>query len=281
MSMTENVLSSVPFSTLAQTQVQAAYPARYYAGYDTAATQPTPVTAWYDTWSMSSVDGLPPASQLLPVSFADWANTTGFRLPAGKAVQNGAIVDYTAPPLPLATQAARALQQAASTSWATYGMYGETPPLCGRAILPACVLWQTAQTQPARSFPLHRTSALRHSLRPRIRLRLFRKQLLNTKVSQTVRTCLMCLPCVRHAQRLSSPGREHDCSITFQRLAPCTGPHHTCGYAPLASACAGCWGRRLQCHGRQNPVQIRWILPWIPRNGCTGQVITLPVLRPA
>ncbi|GAL97835.1 hypothetical protein AA0312_0725 [Acetobacter tropicalis NRIC 0312] len=135
MSMTENVLSSVPFSTLAQTQVQAAYPARYYAGYDTAATQPTPVTAWYDTWSMSSVDGLPPASQLLAVSSADWANTTGFRLPAGKAVQNGAIVDYTAPPLPLATQAARVLQQAASTSWATYGMYGETPPVVWQSYL--------------------------------------------------------------------------------------------------------------------------------------------------
>ncbi|MDN7350105.1 hypothetical protein [Acetobacter senegalensis] len=129
--MSDKSLSCSSLSVTAQ--VQAAYPARYYAGYDATATQPAPVTAWYDTWSMSSVESLPPASQLLPISAADWANTTSFRLPAGKAVQNGAIVDYTAPLPPLATQAANALQQAATTSWAAYGMYGETPP----------AVWQT------------------------------------------------------------------------------------------------------------------------------------------
>lgn len=131
--MTDKGLSGSSLSVTAQ--VQAAYPARYYAGYDATATQPAPVTAWYDTWSMSSVENLPPANQLVPISAADWANTTGFRLPAGKAVQNGAIVDYTAPPLPLATQAANALQQAATTSWAAYGMYGETPPAAWQTYL--------------------------------------------------------------------------------------------------------------------------------------------------
>lgn len=131
--MTDKGLSGSSLSVTAQ--VQAAYPARYYAGYDATATQPAPVTAWYDTWSMSSVESLPPASQLVPISAADWANTTSFRLPAGKAVQNGGIVDYTAPPPPLATQAANALQQAATTSWAAYGMYGETPPAAWQTYL--------------------------------------------------------------------------------------------------------------------------------------------------
>ena len=131
--MSDKSLSGSSLSVTAQ--VQAAYPARYYAGYDATATQPAPVTAWYDTWSMSSVESLPPASQLVPISAADWANTTGFRLPAGKAVQNGAIVDYTAPLPPLATQAANALQQAATTSWAAYGMYSETPPAAWQTYL--------------------------------------------------------------------------------------------------------------------------------------------------
>lgn len=111
------------------------YPARYYAGYDTTAPQPTPVTAWYDTWEMSSLSAVPPASNLMPISAEDWQNTTNFRKPTGKAVQNGSIVDYTPPPAPLSTQAYYALQQAATTSWAEYGMFGETPPAAWQTYL--------------------------------------------------------------------------------------------------------------------------------------------------
>lgn len=109
------------------------YPARYYAAYNTAAAQPTSVTGWYDTWMMISVANVPAATNLVPVSAADWADTTGFRVPAGRGVQAGKIVDYVppappAPPVPLATQAARALQAAATVTWADYGSLGLAVP---------------------------------------------------------------------------------------------------------------------------------------------------------
>ena len=83
------------------------YPGRYYAAYDTAATQPTAVTGWIDVNIFSSKpDWLPAASALLPLTAAQW----GARLPTGKGVLGNAIVDYTPPAvaIPLKTQATSA-----------------------------------------------------------------------------------------------------------------------------------------------------------------------------
>lgn len=112
------------------TDVKTAYPDRYYASYDTTATQPTPVTGWYDTWSLSSVSNVPSASEMIAVSEADWNNTTTFRLPFGRGVHSGAIVDYTPPvtPIPLATQASTALTEARQMVWNEYGSLNEATP---------------------------------------------------------------------------------------------------------------------------------------------------------
>ncbi|MFT9149555.1 hypothetical protein [Acetobacter sp.] len=105
------------------------YPARYYASYDTTATQPTAVTGWYDTWNMSSLAGVAAASAMVAVAATDWDNTA-FRLPAGKGVQNAAIIEYTPPPapVPLATQAVSALASARAYVSNTYTMLNEATP---------------------------------------------------------------------------------------------------------------------------------------------------------
>lgn len=72
------------------------YPDRYYARYDLTATQPTAVTGWYDTWDMSSVANVPAASDMIIISEENWNDIT-FRLSVGKGVQDGKIIDYTAP----------------------------------------------------------------------------------------------------------------------------------------------------------------------------------------
>ncbi|MCP1246162.1 hypothetical protein NKW54_09435 [Acetobacter cerevisiae] len=112
------------------TDAKTAYPDRYYAAYDTTAPQPTPVIGWYDTGSMSSLAAVPPAASLIPVSAADWANTTSFRLPSGRGVLNGKIIDYTdpVPPVHLATQAQNALVVAHQTVWGNYGALNEPTP---------------------------------------------------------------------------------------------------------------------------------------------------------
>lgn len=106
------------------------YAARYYASYDTTAAQPTPVTGWYDTWGMSSIAKVPAASATIAVSAENWNDTETFRLPAGKGVQAGAIVAYTAPPapVPLATQAETALVSARTYVNNTYTMLNEATP---------------------------------------------------------------------------------------------------------------------------------------------------------
>lgn len=110
--------------------VKNAYPNRYYAAYDTTASQPTPVTGWYDTWDMSSVSAVPAASDMIAVSEADWNNTTTFRLPVGKGVKDGVIIDYTAPPtpIPLKTQAQSALTAARTYISNNFMMLNEPTP---------------------------------------------------------------------------------------------------------------------------------------------------------
>lgn len=110
--------------------VKTAYPDRYYASYDTTASQPTPVTGWYDTWDMSSVSEVPAASDMIAISETDWNNTTTFRLPIGKGVKDGKIIDYTPTPapLPLKTQAQSALTTARTTVYNNYGILNEPTP---------------------------------------------------------------------------------------------------------------------------------------------------------
>lgn len=112
------------------TDVKTLYPNRYYVAYDTTAPQPTAVTFWYDTWDMSSVSAVPAASDMIAVSETDWNNTTTFRLPIGKGVKDGKIIDYTPPPtpIPLKTQAQSALTTARTYVSNNYTMLNEATP---------------------------------------------------------------------------------------------------------------------------------------------------------
>ncbi|MFT8368928.1 MAG: hypothetical protein ABF646_09265 [Acetobacter papayae] len=105
------------------------YPARYYAGYDSTAAQPTPVTGWFDTWSLISIATLAAASSMVAVSSADWADTA-FRLTLGKGVQSGGIVAYTPPAATatLAAQATTALAAARTYVYNNYGILNEATP---------------------------------------------------------------------------------------------------------------------------------------------------------
>lgn len=78
--------------------VKTDYPARFYVSYDSAQAEPHPILGWYDTWGLSTVANVPPASSMIPVSASDWADIK-FRAISGKAVQGGKIIDYT-PPVP-------------------------------------------------------------------------------------------------------------------------------------------------------------------------------------
>ena len=111
------------------TDVKVAYPDRYYASYDLTATQPTPVTGWYDTWGMSSVDNVPKASDMIVVSETDW-NNENFRLPIGKGVKDGKIIDYTAPPpvIPLKDQAESLLKTQQAYVMQNYTILNEATP---------------------------------------------------------------------------------------------------------------------------------------------------------
>lgn len=79
------------------------YPARYYAAYDTSAAQPTPITAWYDMALYGSLDGFPPASEMIALTADQWEKLSRI----GYGVQNGNLVPYTPPipVVPLKTQA--------------------------------------------------------------------------------------------------------------------------------------------------------------------------------
>lgn len=115
------------------------YPDRYYASYDTSATQPTMVTGWYDTWRLQALsyagqDGetvsVPSAEDMVAIASADWNNRATFRLPVGRGVKDGAVVDYVppAPAVPLATQAARALSDGRAYVNANYTILNKPTP---------------------------------------------------------------------------------------------------------------------------------------------------------
>lgn len=105
-------MSSIPDQTLNQsaTILKTAYPARYYAAYDTHAPQPTIVRGWYDVWGMSDLTHVPPAQDMMPLTEEEWEEH--FSQPEGYGIQDGKLIAYTqppAPPLPLSTQATTAL----------------------------------------------------------------------------------------------------------------------------------------------------------------------------
>lgn len=104
------------------------YPARYYASYDTTATQPTIVTGWYDTHDMSSLDNVPDAENMIAITETQWNNST-FRTPTGKGVLKGNIVDYSAPAYvpPLSDQAETALTSARTYVQNNFILLGEVP----------------------------------------------------------------------------------------------------------------------------------------------------------
>ena len=106
------------------------YPARYYASYDDSTTHPTPVTGWYDTWLMSDISSVPVASRMVPISSSDWNDTNGFRLPVGRGVQGGKIIDHIppAPSIPLEILAKSDLATARTHVYNNYGILNEPTP---------------------------------------------------------------------------------------------------------------------------------------------------------
>lgn len=81
------------------TDAKTDYPGRYYAQYDGSGY----ITHWYDTWEMGSLEGVPSAASMLPLSEAQWNDPT-VHAALGVGVKNGAIVAMTYM-VPLATQA--------------------------------------------------------------------------------------------------------------------------------------------------------------------------------
>lgn len=85
-----------------KTPEQIAYPDQYYAWYDPKVEGQSPVKGWFDMWGYSSMDGLPPLTELLALSKEYWdSHITSPQTP--RAVENGKIVDYV-PPITLETQ---------------------------------------------------------------------------------------------------------------------------------------------------------------------------------
>ncbi|WP_025824600.1 hypothetical protein [Asaia astilbis] len=62
------------------------YPNRYYAEFDTSAAQPTGVTGWFDTWTLSTTKNIPQAKDMLGLSEEQW----NARKVVGQGVENGA-----------------------------------------------------------------------------------------------------------------------------------------------------------------------------------------------
>lgn len=150
------------------TDVKTSYPDRYYAAYNVSAPQPTPVTAWYDTWDMGNLENVPPASSMIPISKSDWDAMPSSSKALGYGVRAGKLIEYTAPgiALPITTQAADALSvardycthnflllnEATPDEWVTY-IKALTAITSGTdttsTVLPTSPLDQTAPKTPA------------------------------------------------------------------------------------------------------------------------------------
>lgn len=108
------------------------YPARYYAQYDlTVKEGPAPITGWYDMWGYSSLAGLPPASQLFPLTEEYWqdhlSRTTANNPQTLRAILNGEIVDYAPEPTPIPlAQQANALVASARETFTELQMQGKS-----------------------------------------------------------------------------------------------------------------------------------------------------------
>ncbi|MBS1080831.1 hypothetical protein [Gluconobacter kondonii] len=99
------------------------YPSRFYATYDTTAAQPTGITGWFDTWTLSTTKNLPAASDMLALTQDQWND----RATGPQGVKDDDLVDYTlpAPVVPLETQAQTELAWIASQASMAAAM-GET-----------------------------------------------------------------------------------------------------------------------------------------------------------
>jgi len=99
------------------------YPSRFYATYDTTAAQPTGITGWFDTWTLSTTKNLPAASDMLALTQDQWND----RVTGPQGVKDDDLVDYTppAPVVPLETQAQTELAWIASQASMAAAM-GET-----------------------------------------------------------------------------------------------------------------------------------------------------------
>ncbi|GCE89359.1 hypothetical protein MSKU15_0960 [Komagataeibacter diospyri] len=106
----------------AQPERQQAFPARYYAQYDPATRR---VTGWHDTWALSSVAHVPPASGMHPVTPEDWTSLP--RHLSHRIGEDGVIVRHVHV-IPLPMHARRALADARRHVWNEYGALGETVP---------------------------------------------------------------------------------------------------------------------------------------------------------
>ena len=99
------------------------YPGRYYARYDTTAAQPTIVTGWFDTWTLTTTANIGSAADMVPLSSEAW----NARASNPWGVQSGQLVSYTPPPpvIPLKDQATSELSWI-STQASMASAMGET-----------------------------------------------------------------------------------------------------------------------------------------------------------
>lgn len=116
-------------------QAEKLYPARFYARIDNSV-QPSPVTGWVDVWGLSSIDDMPPAAALVPLTEEQWdfhlqTDENGSHTHLSAAVENGEFIDYTPPPPPpppLREQARPALAAARQYVSENYTMINEETP---------------------------------------------------------------------------------------------------------------------------------------------------------
>ena len=104
-------------------QMQAKYPAQYYASLDKPC-------AWYNMWVYSSADNLPDTSNLYAMTADEWAYKGGDNGTRSMAVIDGKLQDYAqpAPVVPLQTQAATLLKSQQAYVMQNYAIYGDDTP---------------------------------------------------------------------------------------------------------------------------------------------------------